>query len=110
MPIALPTAIAGYFTAANSHDATAMLPCFAEDAVVIDEKRERRGHAAIGAWEKETSEQYQPHVEPVSVQLSGEEAVVMATVSGNFAGSPVPLRFAFRLTGGLIGRLEITAP
>ncbi|WP_029457177.1 nuclear transport factor 2 family protein [Solidesulfovibrio alcoholivorans] len=110
MPIELPTAIAGYFMAANAHDATAMLRFFTQDAAVIDEKQERRGHVAIGTWEKETNEQYQPHAEPISVQQSGEEAVVMATVSGNFAGSPVTLRFAFRLTGDLIGRLEITVP
>ncbi|UJX42129.1 nuclear transport factor 2 family protein [Desulfovibrio sp. JY] len=110
MSIELPTAIAGYFTAANAHDATAMLRFFTQEAAVIDEKEERRGHAAIGAWEKETYEQYQPHAEPVSVQRLGEEVVVMAAVSGNFAGSPVTLRFAFRLTGGMIGRLEITVP
>jgi ketosteroid isomerase-like protein len=110
MSIELPTAIAGYFTAANAHDATAMLHFFTQDAAVIDEKQERRGQAAIRAWEEETYEQYQPHAEPVFVQLSGEEAEVMAVVSGNFPGTPVTLRFAFQLTGDLIGRLEITVP
>jgi len=110
MPIELPASIAGYFTTANAHDPTAMLGVFARDAVVIDEKKERRGHAAIGAWKTASIEQYRPHADPVSIRRSGEEVVVMAVVSGDFPGSPVVLHFTFHLAGNLIDKLEITAP
>ncbi|WP_353119210.1 nuclear transport factor 2 family protein [Nitratidesulfovibrio sp.] len=109
MTLNLPPAIAGYFAAANAHDGAAMVRHFAPDALVIDEQRERNGHAAIREWEEETYTQFHPRIEPQSVESYADETRVMGTVSGNFPGSPVVLRFVFRLSGGLITRLEITA-
>jgi len=105
----LPPAIAGYFAAANAHDGAAMVRHFSPDALVIDEQQNRRGHAAIREWEAHAHAMYQPQAVPVSVTTVEDDIVVTATVSGNFPGSPATLRFAFRLSGGLIVRLEITA-
>ncbi len=110
MSLTLHPAIAAYFAAANAPDTPALLGAFAPDAVVIDEQRERRGHAAIGAWERESWEMYQPQAEPLAAEAAGQETVVTARVSGNFPGSPTELRFAFRLAGEAIARLEITVP
>jgi ketosteroid isomerase-like protein len=111
MPVQLHPAIAAYFAAANAHDTAALLRAFAPDALVIDEQIERRGLEAIGAWEEETYGLYRPVMEPLSAEQAGDgTAVVTARVSGSFPGSPVDLRFAFRLAGEVIARLEITQP
>lgn len=109
MSLNLPPAIAGYFAAANAHDGAAMASHFAPDALVVDEQQSRRGHAAILEWEAHAHAQYQPLAVPMSVEAVGDDTVVTATVSGNFPGSPATLRFAFRLSAGLITRLEIAA-
>ncbi len=105
----LPPAIAGYFATANAHDGAAMVRHFAPDALVIDEQQDRRGHAAIREWEAQAHAQYQPLAVPVSVETTGDDIVVTATVSGAFPGSPATLHFTFRLSDGMITRLEITA-
>ncbi|MCS3748284.1 ketosteroid isomerase-like protein [Xanthomonas arboricola] len=53
MSLALPSAIACFFTASNAVDAVdaaVLLPHLADDAVVHDEHRQHRGAAAIAAW------------------------------------------------------------
>jgi ketosteroid isomerase-like protein len=43
----LPPVISEYLAASDRGDAAAVVRCFAEDAVVVDEGREWRGMAAI---------------------------------------------------------------
>jgi len=50
-PINLPSSIAAYFEAAT-RDPDRVAQCFTERAVVIDERRERRGRAAVRALER----------------------------------------------------------
>lgn len=109
MSLTLHPTIAAYFVASNEHDQDKLLRVFTPDAVVVDEQIERRGHAAIRVWQEESSRQYQPLLEPLSVEVSSGATVVAGRVSGNFPGSPVELRFAFVLEGDSIKRLEITA-
>jgi ketosteroid isomerase-like protein len=105
MSMELPTAIAAYIAASNAHDAAAA--CFADDAVVWDEGRERQGNAAIRGWMEEVSEKYRPAVEVIDVAETDDKTIVTGRVSGNFPGSPVELRYAFTLAGEKIARLEI---
>jgi hypothetical protein len=107
MPADLPAPIAAYIAAANAHDAEACAACFATDAVVRDEGRERRGTAEIRAWKAEVSARYRPVVEVLEVAGSDGRTVVTGRVAGDFPGSPIELRFAFTLAGGRIARLEI---
>ena len=107
MSMELPTAIAAYIAVSNAHDAAAGAACFADDAVVQDEGRERQGNAAIRGWMEEVSEKYRPAVEVIDVAETGDKTIVTGRVSGNFPGSPVELRYAFTLTGEKIARLEI---
>jgi ketosteroid isomerase-like protein len=88
--------IADYFQAANAHKTDAVLAAFAEDALVTDENRERRG-AAIREWSDEVNEKYKPHAEVTNI----------AEVSGSFPGSPVQLRYNFTLKGDKIAVLLI---
>ena len=107
MPTTLPPPIAAYLHAANARDADAIASCFAEDAVVIDERREMRGIAAIRAWREETFKRYRVTVDVVGAEVSADRTIVTARVAGDFSGSPVELRYDFRLAGGRIAALEI---
>ena len=80
---------------------------FSPDAVVIDENRSHRGHAAIQLWMEESARKYSFVAEPFDVTDEGTQTVVTAHVTGNFPGSPVDLRYRFALEGGKITSLEI---
>ena len=101
--------IAAYIAAANAQDIDAVTGCFAVSAVVHDEKRDRRGIAAIREWAEEVSAKYRPTVEVLSVaETNGETTVLRGRVSGDFPGSPVELRYVFKAKGEKIERLEIS--
>jgi hypothetical protein len=107
-PISLPPAIAAYF-AADSRDADRVAWCFTETAIVIDERREYHGRAAIARWKAEATARYHYTSEPLTVDVSGGEATVNARVTGDFPGSPVELRYRFSLEDERIAKLEITS-
>jgi hypothetical protein len=107
-PIELPPPIAAYFVA-DVGDARGVARCFAEHAVVIDERREHRGRPAIERWKAEATTKYHYTSEPLTVERSGSDVVVVARLTGDFPGSPVQLRYRFALDGDEIARMEITA-
>ena len=99
--------IAAYIAAANAQDIDAVTECFAAGAFVHDAQQDRRGIAAIREWAEEVSEKYHPTVEVLSVETGGATILLRGRVSGTFPGSPIELRYAFKLNGGKIERLEI---
>jgi hypothetical protein len=107
-PIELPAPIAAYF-AADAADVDAVARCFIKNAVVVDEHRKHRGRHAIARWKAEATAKYHYTSEPLTVDRSGPDTVVVARVTGDFPGSPVELRYRFALEGDRIARLEITA-
>lgn len=106
MAFSLPKPIADYF-AADKTDGAAVAKCFTADAVVIDEQRTYRGREAITRWKTEASSKYSYVSEPVAIDDQDGQVIVTAHLTGDFPGSPVDLRYAFRLTGSEIARLEI---
>ena len=102
----LPAPIAGYF-AHQTTDSRALARCFTEDALVVDERKEHRGRAAIGAWNASVTAKVALTTQVLAVETATGDTVVRANVSGTFPGSPVELRFRFTLKGDLIARLEI---
>jgi hypothetical protein len=104
--VKLPDPIAAYFEA-DTHDGEAIAQCFTKHGVVKDEGRTYSGSAAISAWKTEASTKYSYTSEPVGVEERDGGYAVTSRVTGNFPGSPVDLRFAFRLEGGKIAFLEI---
>jgi uncharacterized protein (TIGR02246 family) len=80
--IDLPKPIAIYIAAENRGDPQAMAQCFTEDAVVRDEGRTMKGLAAIQQWKTNC-------------------------LTGNFPGSPIELRFVFKVEGERIVSLQI---
>ncbi len=105
-PLSLPQAVADYF-ANEPTDEAALARCFTEDAVVIDERAEHRGLAAIARWKRESSARYRFTVEVRSTSGTGDAPTVVGKVSGNFPGSPIDLRYRFTLADARIARLEI---
>jgi ketosteroid isomerase-like protein len=87
-------AVAGYIAAANAQDINAVTACFTEDAVVFDEKQERRGISAIRIWAEMVSKKYRPTLAVLDVTHAGGTTVIAGRVSGDFPNSPVQLRYA----------------
>ncbi|WP_295551098.1 nuclear transport factor 2 family protein [uncultured Pseudacidovorax sp.] len=102
----LPQPITAYF-AADRQDPDAVGACFTADATVTDEGRTHAGRAAIRAWKAAASTQYRYTVEPFALEARDDVCTVTAHVRGDFPGSPVDLRYRFRLAQGLIASLEI---
>jgi hypothetical protein len=104
----LPERIAAYF-AADKLNPEAIARCFTAQAVVKDEGRIHTGIDAIKAWKAAASAAYTYTVDPIALDERGSSHIVRGRVTGNFPGSPVDLRYDFRLERGLIASLEITA-
>ena len=102
----LPDPIAAYF-AADPRGADAVARCFTLHAVVSDEGHTHTGREAIKAWKSAASAAYTYTAEPSALDQQDGWHVVTNHVSGNFPGSPIDLRYRFRLEGGLIASLEI---
>ncbi|HEY3046803.1 MAG TPA: nuclear transport factor 2 family protein [Polaromonas sp.] len=105
----LPAAISGYIAAANAGDTDAVAACFTEGAIVKDEGQERRGISAIVAWKEEVTLKYKPTAQVIRAEVINGMHVVTASVSGDFPGSPVELKYAFAMDGDKIARLDIAA-
>ena len=107
MSIKLPHPISAYF-AADKLDGEAVARCFSNDAVVKDEGRTYSGIAAIKRWKSETTSKYTYTSEPFSCEKSSDAIIVASHLTGTLPGSPVDLRFFFRLDDhGKISSLEI---
>ncbi len=102
----LPKPISAYF-AADRDTSEAVSQCFTENAVVKDEGHTHQGRAAIKAWRTNASAKYQYTCEPLSCEEQDGKTVVTCHLVGNFPGSPVDLRFFFKLEGDKIASLEI---
>ena len=105
-PIDLPSPVAAYF-AADTTGPEAVAQCFADGAVVIDERQEYRGRTAIARWKAAASAKFRYSVERLGVHVSGDQTTVTGRVTGDFPGSPVELQYRFTLEGDKIARLEI---
>ena len=104
--INLPAPISDYLEADRT-DGDGIANCFTNTAVVKDEGQTHEGREAIRAWRREASTKYNYVSEPQTVTQDGDRTVVTSHLTGNFPGSPVDLRFFFRLDGDKIAELEI---
>ena len=109
---ALPPVISAYLAASDRGDAEAVVRCFAQDAVVVDEGREWRGTAAIRRWRATVATACQYTVQVTGAEAPGEadgagRHDVHVHLEGNFPGGQVDLTDRFALRGGRIARLQI---
>jgi hypothetical protein len=105
--LTLPAPVAAYFAA--EHDPEALGRCFTSQAVMKDDGHTYSGLDAIKSFMAEASAKYNATSAPLAMERGNGLAVVRANVTGNFPGSPIELSYRFRLEGGLIASLEITA-
>lgn len=106
MTIKLPDPIAAYF-AADKLDGAAVARHFTKDAVVKDEAHTYTGVASIQRWKTEASAKYQYICEPIRSEQKDGVTEVTCHLQGNFPGSPITLRYLFRLERGKVASLEI---
>src|SRR6202008_2386310 len=102
--------ISEYLAASDRGDTEAVVRCFAEDAVVVDDGRDLRGTDAAPRLRATLAPAYQ-----YTVQVTGAKAVgeadgaehhhVHVHLEGNFPGGEVDLTDRFALRGGRIARL-----
>ena len=93
--VTLPEPIAAYF-AADRRDSEAIARCFTQDTGVM----------AIKQWKAESAAKYTYTSEPFVLERRDGMAIVTSRLTGNFpGGSPVDLRFFFRLERGRIASL-----
>ena len=102
----LPKPIAAYF-AADKGDSETLSQCFIKNAVVKDEGHTYKGRATIKKWKTNAATKYEYTSEPVACEEKDGIIVVTSHLVGNFPGSPVDLRFFFKLEGDKIASLEI---
>jgi hypothetical protein len=81
----LPEIILVYFHSANTSQTEAAC-LFRVRCDRDDEGRDHAGTTAIREWIEDTKRKYEPKVEPIRVQESGEKTIVTSSVSGNFPG------------------------
>ncbi len=109
MKTTLSPAAAAYVRATNTHDASAFLACFTDDAVVDDAGREFRGIEAIRAWSNREIMEAQVTLELLAVDGRDGEVTLTTKVDGNFdrTGLPDPLilEHHLRLEGDKIAAL-----
>ena len=102
----LPEPVAAYFIA-DEVDGEAVSQCFTENAVVKDEGHTHKGRAAIKEWKTDASAKYEYTCEPLACEEKDGRTVVTSHLVGNFPGSPVDLRYFFKLAGDRIASLEV---
>jgi hypothetical protein len=108
----LPPVVSNYLAASDRDDIDAIIACFTEDAVVLDEDRHWRGAAAIRQWRENVATAYEYTVAIIGSQALGEldggqRREVYTHLEGNFPGGQVDLTNRFTLRGDLIGGLDI---
>lgn len=108
MSLELPPPITRYFTADVDPNPQAMADCFSEKATVRDENHVHTGRDEIRQWKVDYSKKYTATSTPIAVADERGRTIVTCKVAGNFPGSPIDLRYVFRLDGDKIGELEIT--
>lgn len=105
----LPQPVQRYFEADRADDADALAAAFTADARVGDNGETHIGRADIAAWWREAQDKYRASTQPFQADTHGDVTTVLATVTGNFPGSPTTLTYAFNVKGHEIAGLEISA-
>ena len=112
MTVSLPTVISDYLAASERGDLDALVACFTDDAVVLDEDLEWRGQAGIRQWREKVANAYQYTDEVRGAAEQGsvdgvQRHDVQTHLEGNFPGGTVDLTFRFGLLDDRIATLHI---
>ena len=102
----LPQLIEEFVKTKNSFDSVAFAECFADTAVVFDEGKTHNGKKEIEQWIDKSNKEHQDTLEPVD--YNEKEEILSAKVTGSFPGSPLILKFHFKIADGKIQKLKVT--
>lgn len=102
----LPKVIEELVKTQNEFDSAAYANCFAEDAQVFDEGKTHNGKAEIEKWIDKSNKDYKATMEPVD--YDEKEDILLAKIAGSFPGSPLTLKFHFKIADGKIKNLKVT--
>ena len=107
MPSDLPHTVARFIEASNARDLDASVACFADDAVVEDERQTHTGIDQVREWKQETERRFTYTIDPIDVEQRDGQTIVTATLAGDFPCSPVDLVYEFTIADGAIKALRI---
>jgi hypothetical protein len=97
-----------YFELDADRDVDAILALFSEDAIVVDEGKQRRGTLEIHAWQTGDASRYTYATDVLdTVALAPGRRVVTGRLTGNFPGGVAELKWDFTVAGDRIVRLVI---
>ena len=102
----LPKVIAELVKSQNEFDSAAYADCFAENAQVFDEGKTHNGKAEIEQWIDKSNKDNRATMEPVD--YDEKEDILSAKIAGSFPGSPLILKFHFKIADGKIQALKVT--
>ena len=108
MSTKLPDVVSRYFERDGERDIESIVGLFAEDAIVIDEREERRGTAEIRAWQTGAASKFTYTTEVTDAEALGPDRyLVTGRLTGNFPGGTADLKWDFTIAGPQITRLNI---
>lgn len=103
----IPQIITALIKAQNDYDSHGYAALFTDHAIVQDEGKVYNGTDEIKLWNEETTKKYRVTLEPIQFSTNENGGVLTVMVSGNFAGSPLPLKYTFIVEHEKIKRLSI---
>ena len=104
----VPEVITRYLAASDRKDNEALVACFTDDAIVLDEGQTFRGRDEIRGWREELASKYTYTAEMTGSTVSGpDEYQAHMHLVGDFPGGVVDLTYAFTLRGDRIASLAI---
>jgi len=107
MALDAPEQVVAYLAAEDAKDADALSRCFTEEGIVHDDGRDYRGRNSVRQWKQEVDAKYRYVLQAVNAQTFGDKVTVRVQLTGEFPGSPVELRYIFKLSNDKIASLEI---
>lgn len=108
-PHELPGVITAYLTAHRARDVEGALPCFTQDAEVVDDGRTHRGRDEIRHWLESAGSEYTYSTALVSASRTDSARYTAVNhLEGDFPGHVADLRYAFTLDADRITALHIS--
>lgn len=104
----LPKVLSDLLEAQANFDSIAYANCFSETAVVFDEGKTHKGSIEIERWIAHSNETYKSMMKPLAYEQTGSVGILSSEVSGTFPGSPLILKFHFKIHDELIQSLKVT--
>ncbi|MDQ0591797.1 ketosteroid isomerase-like protein [Chryseobacterium ginsenosidimutans] len=104
----LPIILKDLLKAQENFDSLSYSECFSDDAIVFDEGKTHKGKKEIKSWNEKTNEEYKTKLEAINLFNEDQIMVLTTKVSGTFDGSPIILKYKFKIENNKISELKIS--